>query len=281
MELPPNTALDIPENIRAFVYLVGMVGFPVVVTVFVLWRLQDKLKAVDERLVELGMKINERPLGIERTTDFVIYLVESLQHELLSGLRLYIVRNIATECTPVNKEEMSRVLTMMRRDFSSYFRPIFRKHQRYSARFPTVGGNLSSLFVLTAPSQNISAGETEARLVGQTHKDPAEALLAVTLNNVHQFGSPLILKLANEEKQKQMANVPPQLLAMLGHNAETQTETIDTDSGPVPEKIDVIDKEKLTRLTADAIQTVCTILRDSMLEQIRANSTDPLTGDGN
>jgi hypothetical protein len=268
-------SLEIPDSIRAIVYLVGMLGFPVVVTIFVLTRLADRLKNVDKSLLELSDRITERPMGLERTTDFVIYLCDALQAELRAGLRHFTFTEITTECAGPRREDIARCLSMIRRELAGYLRPIFRRHQRFASRFLTVGGNLGSMFTLAAPSEDIEAGQTEARLVGQTFKDPAEAALAVLMNNIHQFGHPWILKLHKKLGQEQL---PPQIAALLQQagddsppdHAQDEPDNDVQPTGP----FEVIDRELFVQLSVDGLETITTILRDSMLEQVRANTSE-------
>jgi hypothetical protein len=263
--------LSIPESIRAFVYLVGMVGFPVVVTMFVLSRLGDRLKNVEKSLLELSDRITERPMGLERTTDFVIFLCDSLLAELKAGLPELVRRELSFTCTESSKESIARCLTVIRRETAGYLRPIFRKHQRFASRFPTVGGNLGSMFSLSAPGEDISAGQTEARLVGQTYKDPAEVTLALVINNISDFGHPTLEALKREREE-----LPASIAAFLEHGnpskqeATTQAEVPQLSSG----SFDVIEPGEFTRLSLASFETVCTILRDSILEQVRSNTSE-------
>lgn len=273
-----SPALHIPESIQAIVYLVGMVGFPVVVALFVLIRLQDKLKSVDNRLGELSDRIAERPMGTERTTDFIIYVCKSLQTDLVAGFRTLVDRELDLSADR-SREGVSRCLSVIKRETAGYLRPIFREHQRFASRFPSVGGNLGSMFTLAAPSEDVSAGETEARLVGQTFKDPAEALLAVLMNNIVSFGNPAIKSLARDKA------VPAAIAKMLGMDIPDTDDSGPTMAHPdtsigvnagdhAAERMEVIPKEQFYRLSIDGMETVCTILRDSMLEQVRKNTSE-------
>lgn len=268
-----KSLLEVPETIRAFVYLVGMVGFPVVVTMFVLVRLGDKLKTVEKSLLELSDRITERPMGLERTTDFVIYLCDSLLSDLKAGFPSFVERELSFSCAGTDRESIARCLTLIKREIAGYLRPIFRKHQRFASRFPTVGGNLGSLFSLSAPAEDIAAGQTEARLAGQTYKDPAEATLAVVMNNIQDFGHPLLKR----QRQKPPAGLPPQLQALIqqaqAESDDSQTpaeQEVPTPTGP----FEVITPQAFVQLSQDAFETICTILRDSILEQVRSNTSE-------
>lgn len=266
----PSTG--IPENIRAFVYLVGMVGFPVVVTMFVLTGLAEKLRGVDKSLGELSDRISERPMGLEKTTDFIIYLCESLQNDLVAGLHYLVAKDMSFTSKSADKESLARTLTVIKRELAGFLRPVFRKHERFASRFPSVGGNLSSMFKMTAPSSDIKAGETEARLVGQTYKHPAEATLAVLMNNIPDFGSPL---LGEVKARDEAIELPPQLAAMFGQDADRLESKDLGDEDPLPEgPFDVIEPAEFLSLGIDGIETACTILRDSMIEQVRFNASE-------
>lgn len=267
----PTTA--IPDSIRALVYLVGMVGFPVVVTVFVLTRLSDKLKSVDKSLLELSDRISERPMGLERSTDFIIYLCEALQNELIAGLQTLVYRDLSFRTENGDKESIARTLTIIKREMAGFLRPIFRKHDRFASRFPTVGGNLASMFTLAAPSEQIDAGQTEARLVGQTYKNPAEATLAMLMNNIIDFGNPALKK---SQKRLTADGLPPQLAALFESSLmpDSADDQADETAEPALEAFDVIERDQFFALCVDGVETVCTILRDSMLEQVRANASE-------
>ena len=142
---------EIPPRIRTLVYLIGMLGFPIVVASYVLVVLSSDLKGVDKSLVSLSQRIDERPMGLDKTTDFIIYVTNALKYELRSKLP-----NLADEidftCKP-EREEVARTVSKAQRKISSYVRPVVRNHRRFSERFPSAGGNLGSYFVLTAPAK--------------------------------------------------------------------------------------------------------------------------------
>ncbi len=272
--MDPTTlpALQIPESIQVIVYLVGMLGFPIVVTLFVLSKLSDKLKGVDESLIKLSDRISERPMGLERSTDFVIYTTKALENELISGFREIVFKRLALEMQSNSKEEKSRVLTLIRRDVSAFLRPIFRSHQRFLSRFPTVGGNLGSLFVISAPSEDIEAGQTEARLVGQTFKDPAEATLALVMNNIHSFGHEGVF---NDEDNNEEQLKMKMFAQLLGEGIpDDKSDIIEHEEVILDYPLNVIEKEKLVTLTDDSFKTLCTILRDEILEKVRLNTSE-------
>ncbi len=85
--------LTIPERIRSFVYIVGMLGFPIVVASYVLVVLSNDLKVIDKRLFDLEARIDERPMGLDKSTDFIIYLTDALQSDLQDDLP-ELVKNI-------------------------------------------------------------------------------------------------------------------------------------------------------------------------------------------
>ncbi|MFP5222683.1 MAG: YvrJ family protein [Acidobacteriota bacterium] len=262
MEDKPNTnteeygqCLTIPEKIRSFVYLIGMVGFPVVIAVYVLVVLNTELKQLDKSISSLSTRITERPMGIDRSIDFVVYVTESLRTDLQAGLYDQCERMCFTVST-TDTESLSRVTTLMRRDLNAYIRPIVRKHQRFAERFPTVGGNLGSFFSLTAPAEDISAGATEAHLKGQSNKDFAEALSAIILNNLSDFG--------NVEIFRDTPDV---------HDTDNIVATEARQPNSDNQKYTLIEKDIFRKLALNAIDTATTVLRDKMLEKLKMNAT--------
>lgn len=285
---------EVPARIRSFVYLVGMLGFPVVVASYVLVVLSGDLRTVDRRLTELSTRIDDKPMGLDRSSDFIIYLTSSLHQELIAKLpRLVDEINFASE---VSREAITRSLSRIDRRIESYVRPIVRKHKRFAERFPTAGGNIGSMFVLTAPSENVSAGDSEAYLTGQTHKDFGESLTALLSNIFVQFGHAGIISDADIKRsaEKLLTNEQKKALDMLLGGSEgddprhmEDRETEAKSLGPndalasgeqvkdtVPNTIQLMSSAEFKQLAALSISTAVTALRDQMLVRIRLQSSE-------
>lgn len=267
---PPYWTL--PESIRTLVYFIGMVGFPVVVASWLLMNLSGRLKSVDRNLAMLSDRIQERPMSLERTTDLIIYSCRALQFELQCGFHLLVRRDLDFRCLSPSSDEVARTLSIIRREVNGFLRPLFREHQRFLSRYPTVGGNLATLFTLSAPAEDIQQGETEARLAGETFKDPAEAAAAVIMNNIPNFGDHRLERLA---KKPSASSLPPALKAALGLPDDSSS---DPEETPIPEEADgpfeVISPDLFLKLGLDGIETICVVLRDTMLEKLRLNSSE-------
>ena len=236
---------EIPPKIRTFVYLIGMLGFPVVVASYVLVILSEDLRTVDKRLTELGTRIDERPMGLDKTTDFVIYVTSALQQDLKAGLS-DLANDMSFRAAADSNSIVTNVARIDRR-IQSYVRPIVRRHQRFAERFPSVGGNLASMFVLSAVAEDISRGDSEGYLKGETQKDFGESLITLMSNNVVAFGHPLLVSTFSEQ---------PHEAPMNGNDVE------------------IISRELFVELSIDAINTAVTALRDQMLVKVRLQSSD-------
>ena len=236
---------EIPPKIRSFVYLVGMLGFPVVVASYVLIVLSGDLRTVDKRLTELGTRIDERPMGLDKTTDFAIYVTGGLQQELKAGLS-----DLADDIsfsTTADLDAVVRDTNRINRRVESYVRPIVRRHQRFAERFPSVGGNLGSMFVLSAAAEDISKDDSEGYLTGETQKDFGESLIALMSNNILNFGDQSIIWILSGEASVELMN---------------------------GEEIEIMPRSLFLELSIDAINTAVTALRDQMLVKVRLQSSD-------
>lgn len=298
-------AYDIPPKIRSLVYLVGMLGFPVVVAGYVLVVLSSDLKGVDRRLSSLATRIDERPMGLDRTTDFVIYVTNSLKNELKAGLP-----ELAEEVDLVSlaeEEKIIRDVNRLQRRIESYIRPIVRRHKRFAERFPSVGGNLGSHFVLSAPAEPIGEGDSEGYLAAQASKDVGEALAAMMGNNMSDFGHPMIENFMTTKKstgnalldmmlgidsggasdspdspEAMLAEIQQDLRSGSVRGADPQLESIPTPGEPRigtstaldGRGIELMTKELFVELFAGAIDTAITALRDQMLLKVRTQGSD-------
>ncbi len=236
---------EIPPRIRSVVYLVGMLGFPVVVASYVLVVLSGDLRTVDKRITELGSRIDERPMGLDKTTDFAIYVTSSLHQELKAGLTD--LADDITFHTTADPDSLVRDVNRIDRQLESYIRPIVRQHQRFAERFPSVGGNLGSMFVLSAPSEDISRGDTEGYLTGETQKDFGESLSALLYNNIIDFGPPILEAYRDGSYSVEMMN---------------------------GDEFEIMSKELFVELSVNAINTAVTALRDQMLVKVRLQSSE-------
>ena len=134
---PPKSslpALDVPQRWRTPVYVVGMLGFPVVIAFYLLVVLSVDLKRVNETLTELSTRIDERPMGIEKSTDFIVYLTDSLRTDLQSGFSEF--SESLELSTTSDMASVAKVTTIVKRELDGYVRPIVRRHQRFSRAVP-------------------------------------------------------------------------------------------------------------------------------------------------
>ena len=198
------------------------------------------MKGVQRELTNLSTRISDRPMGLEKSTDFIVYSTQALEHELLSGLPKFI-EDLDLSVDPQSPVDLSRTLTVIKRNLSTYIRPIVRKHQRFASRFPTVGGNLGAFFVLSSPGEDILHGETEASLRSSSNQKFSEALLAMIINNLE-------FRELEDEQPVEESNVTGQ------H--------------------DIIDRALYLHLTRNSVRTATTILRDQMLDKLKVNSTE-------
>ena len=277
--------LSIPERIKSFVYLVGMLGFPIVVASYVLVVVSNDLKTVDKQLYNLGTRIDERPMGLDKSTDFIIYITNSLRSELQADLP-ELVRSINFKIKDRNREALARRLSIIQRTVSAYIRPIVRKHQRFAARFPSSGGNLGSLFQVYAPSEDISEGQTEAHLVGRTSKDVSEALMALIMNNIHDFGNinDIISQVGSDSVEEQLrrlfqegAQVNGNDLSQAQANEKAPAEIMNEPNNEgdiIMSGYNVIEPEVFLALSKDATETITTVLRDQMLNAVRLSASE-------
>ena len=261
---------EIPARIRSFVYLVGMLGFPVVVASYVLVVLSGDLRSVDRRLTELGTRIDDRPMGLDKTADFIVYITGALHQELQTGM--FGLMDELNFTSKGEDEAIVRDLTRIDRRVESYIRPIFRRHKRFAERFPTVGGNLGSMFVLTAAAEDISAGDSEGYLTAETRNDFGESLTALIVNNIYQFGHSKVQQIISRQGSE------PSMEDILENIMENSRSNDDVTSGGHVEAIELISKDLFFELAVDAINTAVTALRDQMLIRVRLQSSD-LTGD--
>ncbi len=264
----PHT--EIPSQYRTFVYLVGSLGFPIVIAAYIMIVTTADVKRLEKEVASLSTRIDERPMGLDKTTDFIIYTTDSLRAELREGIPALCKRlNYRTDATP---ESLSRSINIIDREVEAYLRPIVRRHIRFTQRFPSVGGNLGSFFVLTAPAENITASDTEGYLTGETAKDFSESLSALINNNILGFGDSRVKAIHKSKEESGMADI----LRMLGGETPDAEPEIET-AGQAPAdggSFDIISAGMFENLTLGAIDTACTALRDQMMERVRLQSSD-------
>ncbi|MDE0048416.1 MAG: hypothetical protein OXO52_01420 [Rhodospirillales bacterium] len=184
-------------------------------------------------------------MGLDKTTDFAIYVTSALHQELKAGLTD--LADDITFDTTADLDELVRDVNRIDRRLESYIRPIVRRHQRFAERFPSVGGNLGSMFVLSAASEDISRGDSEGYLTGETQKDFGESLSALLYNNIVDFGHPILSGLREGQLSTDMMN---------------------------GDEIEIMSKELFVELSVDAINTAVTALRDQMLVKVRLQSSE-------
>ena len=269
-------ALEVPPRWRALVYVVGMLGFPVVIAFYVLVVLSVDLKQVNGTLTELATRIDERPMGIEKSTDFIVYLTDALRADIQSGF-LEVSDTLELSTAP-DRKAVSRTISIIKRELDGYIRPIVRRHQRFAARFPTDGGNLGALFGLSSVADDVEAGQTEAHLVGRTRKEFAEALSAMLMNNLAQFGQVTDL-LENAGLEAALQELfegfdLPGTDEEPTHNSAPPPSAQPEISNSEGKLVELMDRELFYSLSMDSIETATTVLRDQMLESIRLNSTE-------
>lgn len=275
---PSLPALEVPPHWRALVYVVGMLGFPIVIAFYVLVVLSVDLKQVNGTLAELATRIDERPMGIEKSTDFIVYVTDALRADIQSGFLE--VSNSLVLSTTSDREAVTRTISMINRELDGYIRPIVRRHQRFAGRFPTDGGNLGALFVLSSVAEDVEAGQTEAHLVGRTNKEFSEALSAMLMNNLVQFGQVTDLLAENGLETAlqelfgglDLPDTEDEFTSQSATASSPSTQPGTSDSGGKP--VDLIDRDVFYRLSMDSVETATTVLRDQMLEAIRLNSTE-------
>lgn len=269
-----STLAEIPQRVKTIVYLIGMLGFPIVVTGYLLLFLPSELKDVNKNLVSLAMRVDERPMSLDRTTDFIIYLCDSLQNDLKVGLP-ETVKSINFEVENDGRS-ITQKITVIDRQMESYIRPIVRKHQRFAERFPTAAGNLGSLFVLSAPGEKLDIGETEAYLRGVTNKDVGESLLAVISNNIVLFGNSRIKEeIRGLSGDSQRLEELRKILNSQDTKEEEKPAETDHPKPPNPSnsgKLELISPDLFIKLSKNAIDTVTTVLRDQMLTKAKTTS---------
>lgn len=254
---PPLPALEVPPRWRALVYVIGMLGFPIVIALYVLVVLSADLKQVNDNLTGLATRIDERPMGIEKSTDFVIYLTDALRADIQAGF-LNFTDSLALSSLP-DSRSTTRTLTIVRRELNNYIRPIVRKHERFAARFPTEGGNLGALFRLSSVGEDVDEGETEAHLATTSSARFSEALAAMIMNNFANFGQ-----------------IDAALVNSIVDDPVGSADKYDAPpgSGAKSDSFDLIDKKLFYDLSMSSIETATIVLRDQMLETIRLNSTE-------
>ncbi len=263
-------AVAIPGNIRSFVYLVSTLGFPIVAAAYTLIVLSSDLRELDQRVSQLATRIDERPMGIDRTTDFIIYITESMRGDIKSGM--YELIHKLDLNMPESKEETARKISLIQRSFEGYVRPIIRKHKRFASRFPSVGGNIGTLFFLAAPAEDISEGHLEGYLTGQTHKDFGEALLALLTNNIAQFGHKDIKGLTKTDDE--MKTVLEGIIKGLELEAGGQDILNANIQDSYSQERVMINKDTFLELSLGVVDSAVTSLQDQMLERVKTQSSD-------
>lgn len=301
-ELP---TVSIPIRIRSFVYLVGMLGFPVIVAGYVLVVLSSDMKTVDKTLSQLATRIDERPMSMEKTTDFIVYLTDSMRNELIAGLG-GLVDGLNLTVTD-DQESVVRAVNLIKRDIEGFVRPIVRKHQRFASRFPSEGGNLGSYFELSAPSEEITTGDTEAYLAAASYRDFGESLTVLMTNAMNDFGHD-VMRLALKDDTAggndlleallkgyssarsddvQPANEVPEENSELraienvgSSGGATDTKGQEVLVGEQPNKASrhgevlIIDKELFEKVCTQIIDSAVIALRDQMLLRSRLQSSE-------
>lgn len=260
--------INVPRTYRGLVYLIGMLGFPIVIAVYVLVVLSADLKSVDKSLNSLSNRIDERPMSIEKTTDFVIYVCEALNADLQSGLP-GLVASMDFVLDSATTEQVSRKLSILDRQISQFVRPIVRKHQRFASRFPSSAGNIGEMFETKAPGRSISEGATEAHLAEQTYKDLGETINALLMNIIGDFGDLAAIRDLVEnavtksgESDAPDTMVPTEASFNSGSRSKTQSPVL------------LMDSTLYLQLASDSIHTATTVLRDQMLLRMKQSSSE-------
>ncbi len=238
-----TSTLKVPLKIRSFVYLVGTLGFPIVIAGYLLVVLSTDMNNLEQELIRLETKIDQRPMNLEKSKDFIIYITDSLRADLQDDLP-ELVKSINFNVDNSTGMNLDKAMSLIRRKFDAYIRPIVRKHQRFASRFPSVGGNLGSSFILSAPSEKLEAGEAEAHLRGETTKDVSESLATLIINNIVDFG-----------------------------DRENMTKTVDEQNSNRADQFILISPDLFLELTNDVIETSTTLLRDQMLKRVRLDNS--------
>lgn len=258
---------EVPERIRSIVYLIGMLGFPVVVASYVLVVLSNDLKLVDKSLNQLASRIDERPMSLDKTTDFVIYVTDALKSDLKASLPELMEGVDLT--SRAEAREIVKDVNKLKRQVESYVRPIVRRHQRFAERFPSAGGNLGASFKLHAPAEDIEEGDTEGYLTGETAKDFGESLVALISNNLAQFGHPLVKEAASEQIPKELQALVG-LLSGMGSIEEQDADSITLDG----EDFEILSEDEFLELTNGAIDTAVTAMRDQILLNVKLSISE-------
>ncbi|MDE2793167.1 MAG: hypothetical protein OXI81_22510 [Paracoccaceae bacterium] len=256
-----NTHVDIPPRIRSFVYLVGTLGFPIIVAGYVLVSLSTDLRFVDRSLNQMAYRIDERPMSVERSIDMMLYVTEAMGHELEAGIGPLINQLNLTVST--NEVDMVKAINVVNRKIEGYVRPIVRRHKYFIGKFPSVAGNLGAYFHLSAPTEETTEGDTEAYLAAEARKDFGESLNALLVNNIAQFGDDRISSAHRISNNEEAA-----ILALLtGEEIERDTPQFsETESD---NSFEIIDRKLLLELSYGAVETAITALQDQAIEQIR------------
>ena len=238
-----TSTLKIPPKIRSLVYLVGTLGFPIVIAVYLLVVLSADMNNLEQKLVRLELRIDERPMNLEKSKDFIIYITDSLRADLQDDLPEF-VKSIKFNVDNSTTMSLDKAVSLIQRKVDAYIRPIVRKHQRFASRFPSVGGSLGSSFILSVPSEELAAGEAEAHLRGETTKEVSESLATLIINNIADFGD-----------REKMARI------------------VDEQNSNQVDPFILISPDLFLELTNDAIETTTTLLRDQMLERVQLDSS--------
>jgi|GEM_PF-3907174 len=273
--------LSIPTSIRSFVYMIGMVGFPVLIATFVIMQLSSDIQSVDKRLEELAMQIDERPMSIDRTTDFINYSTSSLAHELENSLLPFIE---SFDFNFDSKTDASQKINLFSNEVQAIVRPIVRRHQRFASRFPSIGGNLGSYYYLEAPAEDQTEGDTEAYLGAIAKKDFSESLDAVLQNLIVNYGTESFLVTLGQDSLSNSSGTDPLLQFMEDlMSSEDEDDLFNSDVSPMalpvteieyPDSNVMIDKILMKRLTTSVINSATIGLRDQMILNVRINSAE-------
>ncbi len=271
--------LSVPSSVRSLVYLIGTIGFPVLIAFYIVVSISGDIRSVDRRLEALTLQIDERPMSMERTSDFVAYVVDAMEVELSSVVLDAID---SWDLSFSNDEDRIYKVNAFKNDLQALIRPIVRKHQRFAGRFPSIGGNVGGYFTLEAPAETQEPGDTEAYLQGSTSKDFAESLVTVITNLLVNYGSfkdfevpkseidpieemfRLVLGGDPADRVSEMEIGIPEAVSNLGDD--------EGDATTVDKAGILIDKQRLHQMTSAVISTMSVALRDQIILRARLNS---------
>lgn len=285
--------LLIPMSVRSLVYLIGTIGFPILMAFYVVVSLSSDIRSVDRRLEALTLQIDERPMSLDRTTDFVVYVINALNKDLTYNV-INLIDNF--DFSFINEKELKYKLNLFSNNIKSVIRPIVRDHQRFSSRFPSIGGNIGSYFSLEAPSEESTPNDTEAYLAGKNSKDFAESVSIVLINLIGVYGNVeekisgfedttpeeaqilqmlQLLQPQDEDSTSKITGAPHNDTVTPSDNGTTYEQNFPeedrTEKEEFPQKL--IDGERMKTLSHGAIQSMTTALRDQILLNVRLNSS--------